>query len=449
MAAEEVAACEGQADSLASIEGIRAEVKPLGEDLSRWIESLPKLQESVKSALDQASSARPPEAKTISWWLQECDARFLDMRELLETLVPWLLPEFSSLRTYFDDMVLPSVIGSLTIQQLPGYAQRLLTRLEQSLVLNPGDRTKREKINALHDRVQQCGVQAVSIREELLLLAQEAEELAKQMDFRLLYNSERNLLSVGYDVERKQLLGSSYDLLASESRSAVFVAIAKGDIPQTSWFRLGRGHTQYSGRRVLLSWTGTMFEYLMPSLWMKTYPATLLENSMRGAVASQRKFVEPLNIPWGISEGACSVKNDAGHYEYHAYGIPALALKVELADRTVITPYAAVLALSVDPATSVKNLRKMETLGWLGPYGFYESADFKNTTSNTAQSPEIVYCWMAHHQGMTLLAISNLLSEAVFQRLFHEEVMVAATERLLHERVSLTFEIQKENQPAA
>ena len=449
MAAEEVAACEGQADSLASIEGIRAEVKPLGEDLSRWIESLPKLQESVKSALDQASSARPPEAKTISWWLQESDARFLDMRELLETLVPWLLPEFSSLRTYFDDMVLPSVIGSLTIQQLPGYAQRLLTRLEQSLVLNPGDRTKREKINALHDRVQQCGVQAVSIREELLLLAQEAEELAKQMDFRLLYNSERNLLSVGYDVERKQLLGSSYDLLASESRSAVFVAIAKGDIPQTSWFRLGRGHTQYSGRRVLLSWTGTMFEYLMPSLWMKTYPATLLENSMRGAVASQRKFVEPLNIPWGISEGACSVKNDAGHYEYHAYGVPALALKVELADRTVITPYAAVLALSVDPATSVKNLRKMETLGWLGPYGFYESADFKDTTSNTAQSPEIVYCWMAHHQGMTLLAISNLLSEAVFQRLFHEEVMVAATERLLHERVSLTFEIQKENQPAA
>ena len=142
-------------------------------------------------------------------------------------------------------------------------------------------------------------------------------------------------------------------------------------------------------------------------------------------------------------------ENDAGHYEYHAYGIPGLALKVELADRTVITPYAAVLALSVDPATAVKDLRKMESLGWLGPYGFYESLDFKDISAGISRLPEIVHCWMAHHQGMTLLAISNLLSESVFQRLFHEEVMVAATERLLHERVPLTFEIQKENQAAA
>jgi hypothetical protein len=273
--------------------------------------------------------------------------------------------------------------------------------------------------------------------------------MAKQMDFRLLYDAGRNLLSVGYDVDKKQLLASCYDLLASESRSAVFIAIAKGDIPQTSWFRLGRGHTQYAGRKILLSWTGTMFEYLMPTLWMRTYPATLLENSMRGAVTSQRKFVEPLNIPWGISEGACSTKNDSGHYHYHAYGVPPLALKVEAEDRTVITPYAAVLALSVDPAAAVKDLRKMEACGWLGPYGFYESADFKEATSANTRSPELVYCWMAHHQGMILLAISNLLSESVFQKLFHEEVIVAATERLLHERVPLTFEIQKENQPAA
>jgi cyclic beta-1,2-glucan synthetase len=174
-----------------------------------------------------------------------------------------------------------------------------------------------------------------------------------------------------------------------------------------------------------------------------------LENSMRGAVMSQRKFVEPLNIPWGISEGACSAKNDSGHYHYQAYGVPPLALKVEAEDRTVITPYAAVLALSVDPAAAVKNLRKMETSGWLGPYGFYESADFKEAIPANTRSPELVYCWMAHHQGMTLLAISNLLSDSVFQRLFHEEVMVAATERLLHERVPLTFEIQKENQAGA
>jgi cyclic beta-1,2-glucan synthetase len=440
LAAEELAASEDTAVSKTSVGALRVEIEPLGDDLSRWIEALPKLQESVQDTCG---------ANASSWWLKEANNRFLDMRELLETLVPWLLPEFSSLRTYFDDMVLPKVVGSLTINQLPGCAQRLSTRLEQSLVLNPGDSTKQEKIYALQHRVQQCGIRATTIHEELFTLAQEAEELAKHMDFRLLYDPGRNLLSVGYDVDKKQLLASCYDLLASESRSAVFIAIAKGHIPQTSWFRLARGHTQYLGRRILLSWTGTMFEYLMPSLWMKTYPATLLENSLRGAVASQRKFVEPLNIPWGISEGACSAKNDSGHYHYHAYGVSPLALKVDAADRTVITPYAAVLALSVDPATSVKNLRRMEALGWLGPYGFYESADYKQATPGTAKSPELVYCWMAHHQGMTLLAISNLLSESIFQRLFHEEVMVAATERLLHERVPLTFKIQKENQPAA
>jgi cyclic beta-1,2-glucan synthetase len=447
MTAEELAALEGQTDTFAAVEALRAEVHPFGDDVCKWIESLPKLQESVKIALDQAAASSSENAD--SWWLQEAHARFQDVHELVETLVPWLLPEFSSLRSYFDDMVLTAVVGNLAIQQLPDYAQRLSTRLEQALLLNPGDGIKHEKINALHQRVSQCGVRAAAIRQELFLLAQEAEELAKQMDFRLLYDPDRNLLSVGYDVQKKQLLASCYDLLASESRSAAFIAIAKGDIPQNSWFRLGRGHTQYADRRVLLSWTGTMFEYLMPTLWMKTYPATLLENSLRGAVASQRKFVEPLNIPWGISEGACSLKNDAGHYEYHAYGVPALALKVEAADRTVITPYAAVLALSVDPATSVKNLRKMEALGWLGPCGFYESADFKHATSSDVPSPELVHCWMAHHQGMTLLAISNLLSDSVFQRLFHEEVIVAATERLLHERIPLTFEIQKENQAAA
>jgi cyclic beta-1,2-glucan synthetase len=449
LAVEELSLTEGRQESIESVEKLLAETTRLREDLPRWIEALPKLQESLQSVVAQTLSATPNGVNTKSWWLQEASARFLDVREQLETLVPWLLPEFYSLRTYFDDMVVPKVIGNLNLEQLPGYAQRLSTRLDQSLVLNPGDNSKHEKIKTLQHAVQQCSIRTITLREDLLLLAGQAEEMAKQMDFQMLYDAGRNLLSVGYDVDKKQLLASCYDLLASESRSAVFIAIAKGDIPQTSWFRLGRGHTQYSGRKILLSWTGTMFEYLMPTLWMKTYPATLLENSMRGAVMSQRKFVEPLNIPWGISEGACSAKNDSGHYHYHAYGVPPLALKVEAEDRTVITPYAAVLALSVDPAAAVKNLRKMETSGWLGPYGFYESADFKEAIPANTRSPELVYCWMAHHQGMTLLAISNLLSDSVFHRLFHEEVMVAATERLLHERVPLTFEIQKENQAGA
>jgi cyclic beta-1,2-glucan glucanotransferase len=441
LAAEELesSTAASAASTRTALESIRMRVKPLRLDLSQWIAALPALNQSVGEASAHADS----------WWLNEAGQRFTDVLELLENLVPWLLPEFSSLRSLYDDMILPKVAGNLNLLQLPDYAQRLLTRLEQSLVLTAGDDAKHEKIRALQARVQECGANAIALREDLYRLAAEAEDLAKHMDFRQLYDPGRNLLSVGYDVEKKELLAACYDLLASESRSATFIAIAKGDIPQTSWFRLGRGHTQYHGRRVLLSWTGTMFEYLMPALWMKTYPATLLENSLRGAVATQREFVQPLNIPWGISEGSSSAKNDSGHYHYHAYGVPPLALKVEPADRTVITPYAAVLALSVDPAKAVRNLRRMEALGWLGPYGFYESADFKDATPSAPRSPELVYCWMAHHQGMSLLAISNLLSDSIFQRLFHEEVLVEATERLLHERMPLTFEIQKDNQPVA
>jgi len=144
--------------------------------------------------------------------------------------------------------------------------------------------------------------------------------------------------------------------------------------------------------------------------------------------------VEKLGIPWGISEGASSVRNDAGHYEYHAFGVKALALKAETPKRLVITPYAAFLALNVDPASAVRNLREMQRQGWVGAMGFYESADYGRPKKSEKVSGEIVRSWMAHHQGMSLLSVANLLSNAVFQRLFHEEVMVAGTERILHER---------------
>src|ERR1700686_924440 len=161
MAAEDLSASKGREESIAAIEKLRAEITPLRDDVSRWIEALPRLQESLQSIFDQTLSATPTAADAQSWWLQEAHARFLDVREQLETLVPWLRPEFASLRTYFDDMVVPKLIGSLNLEQLPGYAQRLSTRLEQSLVLNPGDHTKHEKIRALQHGFQQCSIRAM------------------------------------------------------------------------------------------------------------------------------------------------------------------------------------------------------------------------------------------------------------------------------------------------
>ncbi len=166
----------------------------------------------------------------------------------------------------------------------------------------------------------------------------------------------------------------------------------------------------------------------------KHFPSTLLEDSLVGAVACQKAYVERLNIPWGISEGASIRKNDSGHFEYYAFGIPPLALKVDPSARVVITPYAAALALTTNPLDALENLREMDSRGWAGQFGFYESAEYVPGVGVKESRFEVVPSWMAHHQGMILLSICNLLSNSVFQELFHAEVRVAATERILHER---------------
>jgi cyclic beta-1,2-glucan synthetase len=263
---------------------------------------------------------------------------------------------------------------------------------------------------------------------ELRNLADVCHRLVRDMDFRFLYQPRKKSLSVGYDVAAGKLEAASYNLLASEARMASFVAIAKGDVPQESWFRLGRTHTLFHGEPVLLSWSGTMFEYLMPALWMRHYPDTIVDRSMKAAVSSQREYARRKGIPWGISESAClSVTN--GGYGYKAFGIPELALKRRDCRHLVISPYSTFLAAAVDPAASVANLRQMQDYGWLGRYGFYEAIQYKRTGA------EAVRMWMAHHQGMSLLAIVNLLFDNPLRQYFHAEPQVLATELLLHERI--------------
>jgi hypothetical protein len=244
------------------------------------------------------------------------------------------------------------------------------------------------------------------------------------MDFRFLYQPRKKVLSVGYNAGTGRLEPSCYDLLASEARIASFVAVAKGDVPQESWFHLGRAHTVYRGERILLSWTGTMFEYLMPAIWMRHYQATILEHSAKAAVRVQREYARQKGVPWGISESSC-----LGEQEYAPFGIPELAMKRSHAESVVISPYSSFLALGADPAGAVTNLHRMEEFGWLGRYGFYEAVDYRE------EGGSLIKTWMAHHQGMALLAVCNLLAENPLQQYFHAEPSVLATELLLHERV--------------
>jgi hypothetical protein len=264
-------------------------------------------------------------------------------------------------------------------------------------------------------------------------IAAECDALVRQMDFSFLYSARRKVLSIGYDLGRRRLEASCYELLASEARTAAFVAVAKGDIPQESWFSMGRTLTVCDGWRALLSWSGTMFEYLMPVLWMKSLPRTLLDESVRSAVRCQRRASK--KTPWGISESGCSRKNGSGHYEYYAFGVPGLAMRPDPFPGTVISPYSSFLALAPDTSAAAENLRWMHELGWVGRYGFYEAADYSASKTGKPEDCEIVRSWMAHHQGMILLAVCNLLTDSAIQNLFHTEPMVAATERLLHERL--------------
>src|SRR5205807_5176484 len=222
----------------------------------------------------------------------------------------------------------------------------------------------------------QVRANAVRLIDDLRKMAAQAGRMADDMDFAFLLNPRRQLMSVGFDVQANELQAACYDLLATESRTAVFAAIAKEDIPQDSWFHLGRAHTLDHGRLVLLSWTGTMFEYLMPALWLRSYSNTLLERSRVAAVRSQQAYAASRGVPWGISESAYYKLDEAGNYQYRAFGLPQLAMMKSESNPLVISPYSTFLALTVEPDAALRNLHRMDEMNWFGPCGFYEAVDY-------------------------------------------------------------------------
>jgi cyclic beta-1,2-glucan synthetase len=230
-------------------------------------------------------------------------------------------------------------------------------------------------------------------------------------------------------VRARKVHQACYDMLASEARIATFLAIARGDLPNQSWFKLSRDYTQAFGAHVILSWTGIMFEYLMPSLWMRSYPNTLIARNLAAAFEVQRAFARSVGIPWGISESGSAQRNDGGDYGYLAYGIPQIALFYEATAGPVVSPYSTFLALGVDALEAINNLRHMASLGWVGAYGYYEASDYTTESHNG----ELVREWMAHHQGMSLLAVANTICDDVVQEWFHANPLVQSAELLLHE----------------
>jgi cyclic beta-1,2-glucan synthetase len=293
---------------------------------------------------------------------------------------------------------------------------------------------------------QTASVEPVSLETaaRLRALAARAGALFDAMDFRPLYDPARQLFGIGYrlaDVEGEGRLDRArYDLLASEARLASFLAISKGDVPESHWFHLGRLTTAVHGAPVLLSWSATLFEYLMPLLVTRTYPGTLLDGSCRMAIQRQIDYAASLGVPWGASESAYSAVDRHGTYQYKAFGVPGLGLRRGLGDDLVVAPYATALAAMLTPARSAANLRRLAAIGLEGEYGFFDAVDYTNRGTIPAvglaetASPTIVRTYMAHHQGMTIVALANALLDDRMVARFHMDSRVKATELLLQER---------------
>jgi cyclic beta-1,2-glucan synthetase len=259
--------------------------------------------------------------------------------------------------------------------------------------------------------------------------------MVDSMDFGLLFDSDRQLLSIGYRVDDRTLDPTCYDLLASEARLASFVAIAKGDLPTGHWFHLGRTVTPVHSGAALISWSGSMFEYLMPSLVMRLPPGSLLDETCRIVVRRQAEYGAGRGLPWGVSESAYNARNRELTYQYSSFGVPGLGFRRGLDDEAVVAPYATALAAMIAPHAAVRNYASLAGAGGRGQYGWYEALDYTPARLPEGETVAVVHSYMAHHQGMTLVALANVLHHGAMRARFHAAPIVRATELLLEERM--------------
>ena len=327
----------------------------------------------------------------------------------------------------------PAVDELPTLRELAGFDVALLPVLEDRLGSDP-NAEEQEWLDAIGPLVKESSRRARARIAAVERLALQCGELA-DMDYGFLCDKSRHLMAIGYNAGERRRDPGSYDLLASEARSATFIAVAGGQLSQESWFSLGRLLTTIAGDPILLSWSGSMFEYLMPLLVMPTYQDTLLDRTYKAAVQAQIAYGRKRGVPWGMSESGYNAIDVHRNYQYRAFGVPGLGLKRGLADDLVVAPYASALALMVEPEEACLNLQRLAAEGLEGGYGFYEAVDYTPSRLPRGKSSAVVRSFMAHHEGMSLLSLAYLLLDRPMQRRFESEPMFQATALLLQERV--------------
>src|SRR5712691_3383323 len=290
------------------------------------------------------------------------------------------------------------------------------------------------RIDALVESLARSAAASGALVRRLSTLVQLTKMMFDAMEFDFLFDPTRKLFSIGYRILDNSLDPSCYDLLASEARLTSFIAIAKGDVPSSHWFHLGRALTPIDRGSALVSWSGSMFEYLMPALVMRSPSGSLLDQTYHLIVRRQRKYGTECGVPWGISESAYNARDLELTYQYANFGVPGLGLKRGLSEDVVVAPYATALAAMIDPGTAAQNFVRLTEAGASGRYGFYEALDYTATRVPEDKHVAVVHAYMAHHQGMSLVAIANVLHEGVMRARFHAAPRMQATELLLQER---------------
>ncbi|MDP2891690.1 MAG: glucoamylase family protein [Bacillota bacterium] len=406
--------------------------KPL--DLTTWNQVLKKL--SLEGSFSDLNG---------SHWRPKIERMIRMFNDELSEIVPWvdMLTSMPQALTAQLSSEYAAKLGKLiaclnhipNLQDIPAACRSALDLIE---TLMDNHYCKDDKIAAWLCETRNAFVQSINTAETFICMYKDLVEriraLSEATQFLPLYDAKKQLFSIGYSSKEKSLTRSYYDLLASEARQTSFIAIARGEIPASHWFRMGRTLTVMDGYKGLVSWTGTMFEYLMPLLIMKSYKNTLLDESYSFAVRNQKKYGMQRGIPWGTSEsGYYSLDNNLD-YKYKAIGVPWLGLKRGLLGDAVTAPYATFLALMVDPEGAMKNIKHLKAEGLEGAYGFFEAADYTPERLTNSKSA-VVKSFMAHHLGMSLLAIDNYLNNNIMQKRFHADPEVRSARLLLQEKV--------------
>ena len=410
-------------------------------NLNRSRQTLAAIEAALTGLAAALSSLPPPDPadEELQFWSEALARQVEELRGDLGLLAPWLgdgRTETNSAPTTAERLSqLDEELSRIpTLQALAGMHARLAGEMGSLRVAvaasGPGSEWLARTERAVAEASRQAAERIAAIDD----LVVRAEEMA-DLDLDFLYDPSRKLLTIGYSVENRRRDPSFYDLLASEARMCSYLGVAQGKLPQEHWFLLGRQLTESDGAVSLLSWSGSMFEYLMPVLMLPNYAGTLLDQACRGAVRQQIRYGRQYHVPWGISESCFNLVDAQMSYQYSAFGVPQLGLKRGLADNLVIAPYATVMALMVDPAAALTNLKRMSGENLVSRFGLYEAVDYTPGRIPADQSRAVVRCFMAHHSGMSLLSLDHLLNEGPMQRRFVADPEMRSSLLLLQERV--------------